>query len=174
MNRLFISLMLITTSTVMASAQTAMNEQWWSYLAAYESGPGSIRLNLALHKQAPIANYPYLVVTGPTYTSTQRQGLPDGSDIDTLNAIQEQVVATIAKQTPLIYAGTFTHNFEQLHYVYVKNPSGLSTVLNELYREACKECKTYTNIKQDSSWSAYFDFLFPNRSTRDYYGLQIN
>lgn len=165
---------MLVTSTFTATAQSQMGEQWWSYLAAYEAGPGSIRLNLALHKQAPSADYPYLVITGPTYVSTQRQGLPEASDIDRLNAIQERVIATIAKQTPLIYAGTFTHNFEQRHYVYVKNPTGVSAALNELYREVCKECKTYTNIKQDPSWSAYSDFLFPNKSTRDHYGLQIN
>lgn len=171
MKRFFVAFMLLT-STVMSSAQSAGTEQWWSYLAAYESGPGSIRLNLALHKQAPSADYPYLVVTGPTYVSTHHQGLPETSDIDRLNTIQERVIATIAKQTPLVYAGTFTHNFEQLHYVYVKNPSGVHAALSELYREVCKACKTYTNIKQDPSWSAYSDFLFPNKSTRDHYGLQ--
>lgn len=169
----FLTILLFVTSSFTATAQSHKSEQWWSYLAAYEAGPGSIRLNLALRKQAPSANYPYLVVTGPTFVSTQRQGLPEASDIDRLNTIQARIISTISKQTPLIYAGTFTHNFEQLHYVYVKSPEGVSEALNELYREVCKECITYTNIKQDPSWSAYSDFLFPNQSTRDHYGLKI-
>ena len=173
MTRFLIALTLVAC-TLTATAQSPMTEQWWSYLATYEAGPGSIRLNLALHKQAPLADYPYLVVTGSTYFSTQRQGLPEAPDIDRLNSIQERVISTIAKQTPLIYAGTFTHNFEQLHYVYVKQPTGVSAVLAHLYREVCKDCKTYTDIKQDPSWSAYSDFLFPNKATRDHYGLQIN
>jgi hypothetical protein len=169
----FLTLFILAISTFTAVAQSQMLEQWWSYLAAYDAGPGSIRLNLALRKQAPSADYPHLVITGTTYVSTERQGLPEASDFDRLNAIQERVISTIEKQTPLIYAGTFTHNFEQLHYIYVKNPEGVSAALNELYREVCKDCKAYTNIKPDPSWSAYTDFLFPNKATRDFYGLQI-
>jgi len=156
-----------------ASAQSVASDQWWSYLASYDAGPGSIRVNLALRKLAPLADYSYLVVTGPTYASSQKLGLPEVADLDRLNDLQEQVVAVIAKQSPYVYAGTFTHNFEQLHYVYVKSPSGISQALSELYRQRCPDCKTYTNIKQDQPWSAYSDFLFPNQATREHYGLQL-
>ena len=163
-------LALVTTA---ASAQSAPREQSWSYLASYEAGPGSIRLNLALRKLAPLVDYPYLVVTGPTYASTQRQGLPEAMDLGRLNSLQELVVAAIAKQGPHVYAGTFTHNNEQLHYVYVRSPAGISQALAEVYAKHCAGCKVYTNIKQDPSWSAYSDFLFPNEATRAHYGLQI-
>lgn len=159
--------------TTAASAQPPLPEQWWSYLASYEAGPGSIRLNLALRGVAPLADYPYLIVTGPTYTSINREGLPEAADLKRLNVLQERVVAAIAKQTPYIYAGTFTHNFEQLHYVYVKSGSGISKALAEVYGVHCPGCKVYTNIKHDPSWSAYSDFLFPNQATREHYGLQI-
>ena len=172
MKQLF-SIALFTLAASAASAQSALPEQWWSYLASYGKGPGSIRLNLALHKVAPLVAYPYLVVTGPTYTSMQRQGLPEAVDLNRLNDLQERVVAAIAKQSPHAYAGTFTHNFEQLHYVYVKSPSGISEALVQVYAEHCPGCKVYTNIKQDPSWSAYSEFLFPNQVTREHYGLQL-
>jgi hypothetical protein len=156
-----------------ASAQTAAPDQWWSYLASYDAGPGSTRVNLVLRKLAPLAEYPYLVVTGQTYVSAQKQGLPEVADLNRLNDLQERVVAAIAKQSPSVYAGTFTHNFEQLHYVYIKNPSGIAQALAQVYRERCADCKTYTKIKQDPSWSAYSDFLFPNQATREHHGLQL-
>ena len=164
---------LLAIGTGTSSAQPIASDQWWSYLASYDAGPGSIRVNLALRKLAPLADYSYLVVTGPTYASSQRQGLPEVADLDRLNYLQEQAVAAIAEQSPYVYAGTFTHNFEQLHYVYVKSPSGISQALSELYRQRCPDCKTYTNIKQDPQWSAYSDFLFPNQATREHYGLQL-
>jgi hypothetical protein len=172
MQRLLGALSLVIGAST-AYAQPAVPNQWWSYLASYDAGPGSIRVDLALRKLAPLADYPYLVVTGPTYASTQKQGLPEAADLDRLNDLQEQVVAAIARQSPYVYAGTFTHNFEQLHYVYVKSPSGISQALSELYRERCSACKIYTNIKQDPSWSAYSDFLFPNQATREHYGLRL-
>ncbi|MEJ6003857.1 DUF695 domain-containing protein [Paucibacter soli] len=156
-----------------ASAHPVVSDQWWSYLASYDQGPGSIRVDLALRKIAPRPDYPYVVVTGPTYTSEQKQGLPEVGDLDRLNVLQERVVSAISKLSPCIYAGTFTHNFEQLHYVYVKEPSGVAQTLSELYREHCPGCKIYTNIKHDPSWSAYSDFLFPNQATRKHYGLQL-
>ena len=172
MKRLLSALSLVIGANA-ASAQPMAPDQWWSYLASYDAGPGSIRVNLALRKLAPLADYPYLVVTGPTYASAQKQGLPEIADLDRLNGLQEQVVSAIAKQSPYVYAGTFTHNFEQLHYVYVKSPSGISQALSELYRQRCPACKTYTNIKQDQAWSAYLEFLFPNQATREHYGLQL-
>jgi len=172
MKQLLSALSLVIDASA-ASAQPVASDQWWSYLASYDAGPGSIRVDLALRKLAPRADYPYLVVTGPTYASAQKQGLPEVADLSRLNDLQERVVAAIAKQSPYVYAGTFTHNFEQLHYVYVKSPSGISQALSELYRERCPDCKIYTNVKQDPSWAAYSDFLFPNQATREHYGLQL-
>src|SRR5574340_1558606 len=58
---------------------------WWPYLASYDAGPGSVRVNLGLRKQAPLAGYPYLVVTGTTYTTTRPDGLPSAGDLERLN-----------------------------------------------------------------------------------------
>jgi len=90
-----------------------------------------------------------------------------------LNSLQERVVAAIAKQAPHVYAGTFTHNHEQQHYVSVKSSAGISQALAEVYAEHCSGCEVYTNITQDPTWSAYSDFLFTNQATREHYGLQI-
>lgn len=147
------------------AAQSRSSDKWWSYAASYDAGPGSIRVDLALRNMAPLTGYSYLVVTGPTYTSEHRQGLPEASDLDRLNALQERVVSAIAKQSPCLYAGTFTHNFEQLHYIYVESPVGISQSLSEVYGECCPSCKIYTNIKQDQHWSVYLDFLYPNKAT---------
>ena len=38
--------MLLTN--VVASAQSNASAEWWSYLAAYDAGPGSIRLDISL------------------------------------------------------------------------------------------------------------------------------
>lgn len=155
------------------AAPIRSSDQWWSYVASYDAGPGSIRVDLALRNRAPLAEYPYLVVTGTTYTSEQRQGFPEASDLDRLNALQERIVSAITTQSPCLYAGTFTHNFEQLHYIYVESPAGVSQALSGVYLECCPSCKIYTSIKQDQPWSTYLDFLYPNKATIDHYGLKL-
>ena len=137
---------------------------WWPYLASYEAGPGSIRVNLGLRKQSPLVAYPYLIVTGTTYTSSRADGLPEPKDLERLNALSELVVAEINKISPSVYVGTFTHNREQLHYVYVKDASRIKSVLDNLYLTRCKGCKTYFNNKHDPTWSAYNEFLYPNQA----------
>lgn len=157
-----------------ACAQPPASSEWWSYLAAYDAGPGSILLDLTLRKIAPVKEYSHLIVTGVTYTSTQKDGLPDVDDLDRLNRISRAVVAAIAHKTPSIYVGTFTHNFEQLNYIYVPNVDGIAVVIDKVYSKFCAGCKTYTNIKSDPSWSAYQEFLFPNEATRKHYGLRFD
>jgi hypothetical protein len=153
-------------------AQSPTKTDWWSYLASYKAGPGTIRVDLALRKVAPVEGYSHVLVTGVTYATTQKDRLPAAKDLERLNKISDAVAAAVAKKTPSIYAGTFTHNFEQLNYIYVRNTDGLEKVVGNVYAKLCAGCKTYTNVKSDPSWSAYRDFLFPNEATRKYYNLR--
>lgn len=158
-------------ANVAANAAPPASTAWWSYLAAYDDGPGSIRVDMQLKKSAPISGFPVLIVTGVTYTSTQKNGLPDTEDLDRLNDISNAVVSAIAARTPSHYAGTFTNNFEQLNYIYVPSAEGVDDAIKSVYRQKCADCKTYLNIKNDATWSGYRDFLFPNEATLKHYGL---
>ena len=147
---------------------------WWSYMAGYENDtPGSTRVNLGLKERAPVAGYPHLIVTGTTYKSTGFKGLPDLADLDRLNALSEKVVATIAAKSPAIYAGTFSNQYEQLHYVYVRDTAGIEAALRTLYAHACAGCKVYINVKSDPQWLGYKEFLYPNQATRDFYRKEL-
>lgn len=165
-----LSYMLVTS---LLPVKASANDFWWPYLAAYESGPGSIRVNLGLKKSAPVPQYEQLVVTGVTYASKSIDRLPDAETIEKLNILSEKVISSISKLSPSIYVGTFTHNNEQLHYIYVKDSSKINNALKELYATACVGCKTYINIKQDPSWSAYNEFLYPNQETLKFYQADL-
>ncbi|HEX8615385.1 MAG TPA: DUF695 domain-containing protein [Telluria sp.] len=147
---------------------------WWSYIAEYEEGPGSILLDLRLRVIAPVENYRHVVVTGPSYTSTRCDAFPDTEEFGRVSALSDAVCAAIAAKTPSIFAGRFTCHFEQLSYVYVQDPTGLAEVIAGVYATLCPAGKTYTNIKEDASWAAYLDFLFPNAATRQFYGVLLD
>ena len=157
------------TIPVNLQSQAIPSDFWWSYLASYDQGPGSIVVNLGLKKQLPLSEYRTLIITGVTYATQRVDGLPETSDLDHLNKMSSKLIEAIEKVTPAIHAGTFKYNRECLHYVYVKDGSIVEEALKAFYSKECPECKTYTNIKDDPNWTAYKDFLFPNQATFDFY-----
>ncbi len=152
-----------------ATPATEPSDFWWSYIVKYEKGPGSTLLNLRLKDRAPVAGYPYALITGLTYKPDPRNGLPGPDDLDTLNAIADRRRAMLQAHTPFITAGTFTHNGERLEYLYIRDTAGVRTALAAFYRAEAPTRAPYTNIRVDPTWRAYLDFLYPNRQILDYY-----
>jgi len=168
-------LLLLTIALIgIVLAMTTTKQFWWAYLADYDGTPGSIRLDMAFHGKAPLAEYPHLIVTGTTYQSVGRHGLPEPADFQRLAALSQQVVAAVDAVTPSVYVGTFTYKHEQLNYVYVKSTANVPEALDAVYSTSCAGCKIYTNIKHDPAWSAYRDFLYPNQATRDFHREELN
>lgn len=163
----------VAVALVLLPTQSFAKDFWWPYLASYESGPGSTRVNLGLKKQVPVSEYPYLVVTGPRYKASGTEGFPGQAEIDRLNVLSTKIVDAIAAVSPSIYAGTFTHQSEQLHYVYVKKRDGIESALKIVYAKSCQGCKVYTNIKHDPTWSTYSNFLYPNPRTLEFYRQEL-
>ena len=157
----------------LAHGKPQSKDLWWSYMAEYDNRPGSIVVNLELRHQLPIVNFPCLVVTGVSYPTSNTNGLPDERELGLLNALAEKRLTTMREQTPLILAGSFTHNAERLDYVYVSNTNHIQTTLEEFYRHNCPDRKPYINVKQDSKWEAYSDFLFPNNQTIKFYREEL-
>ena len=147
-------------------AHAEQKEMWWSYIAQYDKLPGTTLVNLALRKQAPNANFPYVVIAGVDYEIKRADRLPDSKELDRLQALDEQAVNVITSITPAIWAGTFTNDGQRLQYVYVKNSNGLEAALKKFYATQCAGCKPYIHIKEDRNWDAYSNFLYPNSAVQ--------
>ena len=166
------TLMLILVSLLPLHAHA--DDLWWTYLASYEDNkPGSTRVNLGLKSLAPVDGYPYLIVTGTSYKGDKTSGLPVAHDFELLDDVYGKVVQTIAAVSPSIYAGTFTNDHQQLHYIYVKNATGVEAALREMYENACPDCKIYVNVKRDPTWFGFNKFLYPNQPTLDFYRAEL-
>ena len=162
----------IIAGIVMLSNSCGKPEQkelWWTYLANYDNQPGSIVVNLELKERVPIADFAQLIVTGVSYTSSSASGLPDGKELDFLNALDEKRLKIVAQLTPSILAGIFTHNGEHLDYIYVRNAVGVEDALKKFYQDNYPDRKPYINLKQDPKWETYSEFLFPNEQTIEFY-----
>jgi hypothetical protein len=147
---------------------------WWTYLATYDGLPGSTVVNLALKSRAPVPGYPMLVVTGVEYSSPpQNSGLPDSTELDSLNELSAKRLAVITQSTKVVFAGSFTHKGERLDYVYLADASGVEDRLRKFYATTVPSRANYISVKSDAEWAAYLDFLYPNEPTRRYYQSEL-
>jgi hypothetical protein len=146
---------------------------WWSYLAQYDDGPGSIRLDLRMHASAPVPGFEYIVITGPKYKTTRKDGLPEEKELARVNGLAPQIISAVSSTTDALYVGTFTHSGEQLHYIYIKDPTHIKESLTRLYENQLHEAAPYINIRHDPDWSAYLGFLYPNEPTRQFYHSEL-
>ncbi len=143
--------------------QPMNTELWWSYLADYDGVPGSTVINLALKARAPIRDRTALLVTGVSFSSRpEKLGLPDASELDSLNRLSTKRLNMLRTHSPSLFAGAFTHKNERLDYIYVADPAGLEEALRRFYVMECPTRQPYINLKRDPQWEVYSGFLYPN------------
>ncbi|MBL7746017.1 MAG: DUF695 domain-containing protein [Chitinophagaceae bacterium] len=157
---------------LVAQTDTLPAENWDTYMAQYEKKAGSVLLNMSLKQVAPLRQYPYLVVTGVRFKDCPTGGFPSKREFNTLYKISDSVKSIVDRATPNIITGTFTFQCERLDYFYVKDTSWIRKWLNNMYQQRFPGYTPYINIKADTGWAAYLDFLYPNEETLDYMGNQ--
>ncbi|MGJ8691851.1 MAG: DUF695 domain-containing protein [Thalassotalea sp.] len=155
------------------STSSLAKEQWWSYLSGQENGPSSTRVDLEINKIAPLADFPFVLITGVKFDGKSSEGLPAQPQIDKLNILQERLVKYVNSKLRAKYVGTFTYQSEQLHYIYVQDKMEAERVITKFYLESCIGCSTYSNVRHDPQWLGYKGFLYPSEQIIKHYGLSL-
>jgi hypothetical protein len=145
-----------------SSSIAAQEGQWDVYMAQYEKGPGSTLLDMSIKNQAPVKDFPFLLVTGIAFNKCTADGLPQKEAFSQLYKVSDAVKLCMDKALVNIFAGTFTYQCERLDYYYIKDTLGIRERLGKLYMDSFPGAKAYINIKVDKVWQAYLDFLYPN------------
>jgi uncharacterized protein (TIGR01619 family) len=149
------------------------NDNWDVYLAEYENGAGSTTFNMDLIENAPNKDFPFVVITGVTYTDCNKDGFPSNNEFAKLYKISEDVIKVISALTKMESAGTFTYQCERLDYIYVQDSNNIREKLTELYQNSFKDYEFYLNIRHDAKWEGYLDFLYPNVENQEQMSNQI-
>lgn len=148
-------------------------ESWDSYLATYENKkPGSTVVRMDLVKNAPINDYKFVLVSGVTYKSDNVDGFPDDKTLAIVQQIGDELEKLIHSKFNGIYVGSFMHNFERLEYYYLSDNTNVKEVIKSFYDTKYPQFKSYINIKDDSKWTYYKNFLYPNEDILNYMGDQ--
>lgn len=123
---------------------------------------------MSLIGSVPDRKYPNLVITGPQAKNCNAQGVPDVSEIATLEEMLTATSNFITGVTPKVLAGTFTYNCQRLNYYYVKDTAGLRNALARVYGRTYKDHNYVIKIKHDPEWSVYKTFLYPDGATQNW------
>ena len=146
----------------------AQQDLWDVYLAQYEKGVGSTLINISAKSYAPNRNFPFVVVTGVTFTGCNSDGMPSKEQFPELYKISDSVKSEIDRIVSNISVATFTYQCERLDYYYVKDTVGLRGQIFQIYSKYFQSYKPYFNIKEDKTWEAYLTFLYPNDETFEF------
>ncbi len=150
----------------------AQEENWDTYLANYDGKPGTTIVDMGIKVIAPIAKFPFALITGVKYKNCDKDGFPSASEFDKLYIISDTVAAKLKALSPNRMAGTFTYDCERLDYYYLADTVHIRKVLTAVYESQFKGYSFYINITVDKKWTAYLEFLYPNDETREYMSNQ--
>jgi Family of unknown function (DUF695) len=94
-------------------------EEWDTYFTRVDDKPGSIFLDMAFHKIAPITNYRHLVWIAITMKIPSDEGLSSNEESETLYAIEDRLVENLQKRHQALYPGRLTSNNIRTFYFYL-------------------------------------------------------
>jgi len=160
---------LASAAPAVAQDPVSSSTRWWSYLAEHDGKPGSTRVDMGQRDRAPVRDLPWVVIAGTSYKLLLESGLPTAAELRRLNAFSDQVILALLQHGPAVYVGTFTHNGEQLHYVYAKDVTGLEEAFATALKRACAACDVIYKTQHDPEWNVYLKFLYPSQATIDSY-----
>ena len=152
------------------SDDVSSSTKWWTYLAGYGDLVGSTRVDMGLCSTAPQGKLPYLLIIGTSYMSSREDKLPDLSEKERLDQVSDHLIRSVLRLGPAIYAGTFTNDLEQVHFVYVSGLEGAKVAFDEEHARQCPNASQVFIEKHDPGWEQYLDFLYPSQATIEFYG----
>lgn len=152
----------------MASPSFSQEENWDVYMANYEKGVGSTVLNMSYKTRAPLKTYPFLLITGVTFTDCDTSGLPVVTAFKQLYAISDKIKTAIDYSYSNKFVGTFTYQCERVDYYYLTDTSNIRNRLDSIYKNNFPDLKPIIKLREDSKWEAYLSFLYPNEETLEY------
>jgi Family of unknown function (DUF695)/Regulator of ribonuclease activity B len=147
----------------------AQEENWDVYMAKYKSMPSSVTLNMAMKSVAPVKTLPFVVITGVSFKNCDADGMPSKREFSNLYKISDSLKTIMDRVVTNKLTGSFTYLCQRLDYFYVSDTVGLRQQLAFFYREKFPQYRPhYINIKEDKTWAAYLDFLYPNEESYEF------
>ncbi|UUV20861.1 DUF695 domain-containing protein [Paenimyroides aestuarii] len=136
-------------------------QDWVFYACKVDNNPASIRINLALDKIAPIADYHHRTWFSVKLKDPDENGLPTNEEFPKICQIEDDIVDALTAKGAIMVGALKSNGTFDL-YLYSKNTDRYDAIMGEVMAKNHSDYQFATDFKEDAEWEDYFNFLYPN------------
>ncbi|TWT38639.1 DUF695 domain-containing protein [Blastopirellula retiformator] len=138
-----------------------MSDDWASYLVQIEDKPAAVLVDLGLASFAPIADLGQLVMLRLQIQQPTEDGLPGDDEFNRLCEIEDALDVAIGEVGDAASVGRITVAGCRDFFVYAADGAAVEAGMKQAMA-AYPEYEFRSGVREDSDWSSYFEFLYPD------------
>lgn len=138
-----------------------MSDSWDVYLKRVNDNLASILLDMGIRDQVPDERRPCLLYVWVRLENPNGHGLPEGSEFDALNQIDDALQKALLPKLNAIPVACVSTACRREFYYYAPADEGLDEVVNSVF-ESFPAREWMCNSVMDAEWEHYLDVLYPN------------
>ncbi len=146
---------------------TYTQSDWVNYIVKKEKGMMSISVDMDLINKKP--NYKNLIIIGTKFKDCLKNGFPKEEGLEKLYTFSDSISIIINNITKNKLVGVITYQCMGFDVFYVKDTIDLRKNLNKTLKVNFKQSHNYLNITKDKNWSYYYDNLYPEFVTENFF-----
>jgi len=143
-----------------------MSEHWQSYFTNVNNELASIRLDLDLAANAPMATKPHLLWVWLYFQSPRADGLSSSEEASSLWTIEDALLAALRARCEALHSGCITTLGRREFYLYSEVEEGFPEAVSETFLSF----PTYNfdlGSQRDEAWNQYLHVLYPSEDQLD-------
>jgi hypothetical protein len=137
-----------------------VSDSWEFYLCRVEGRPASIAFDLGLRRSAPQVDRPWLLCVQALLRSPRPDGLPDGTEAQALNALEDRLQERLLARCDAVEVGRLSTNGVRELYFYGTGDGALDDAVEEA-SVAAPGYRLRLRAEEDTGWERYLEFLWP-------------
>ena len=152
---------------IMSYTTTYAQSEWINYIVKKEKGMMSISIDMDLIIKKP--NYKNLIIIGTEFKDCLKNGFPKEEGLEKLYTFSDSISIIINNITKNKLVGVITYQCMGFDVFYVKDTIDLRKNLNKTLKVNFKQSHNYLSITKDKNWNYYYDNLYPEFATEDFF-----
>lgn len=153
----------------MKEEDEAYHPDWDAYFCLIEDRPASIAADLDLRRFAPFSDSQWMVQISVLVREPDENGLPRGSELETLSAIEDSLAYQLGTQLSAIQVGRAAFHGYRLFFFYCSDTRRVAAAMAEAMQDY-PGYKAELVVSEEPDWDTYFQFLLPD--AREYQRMQ--
>lgn len=143
-------------------------DRWEVYIARFQSGLGSVTVDMDLQPKAPFKNHPYVLEVVVKSKDCDKRGFPSNEELSKLQTLSDSTEAWLSNNKLGFLAGTYTAHCYRHHYFYVNDSAKAQEGVEQLLKQQFSALRPMADTRADSTSKTYLHFLYPDQDMQDF------